>query len=50
MKEQNKPADELLEAIKTWCQKVEGKTLSGKELLERATNVLKSRIEERNER
>lgn len=43
-KETDKPADELLEAIKQWSERIEGKVLSSKELLSRATAVIKKRI------
>lgn len=44
MKEYDKPADALLEAIRQWYQKVEGRVLSQKELLAKATDVIKTRI------
>lgn len=44
MKEYDKPADHLLEAIKQWSKRIDGKTLSSKELLAKATAVIKERI------
>lgn len=44
MKERNKPADELLEAIKQWHERIEGVTLNPKQLLKEATDVLKERL------
>lgn len=43
-KETDKPADKLLEAIKQWSERIDGKTLSPKELLAKATAVIKERI------
>lgn len=43
-KETDKPADELLEAIKQWHQRINGVALSGKQLLKEATDVIKKRI------
>lgn len=43
-KETDKPADELIEAIKQWSKRIEGKTLSAKEVLAKATAVIKKRI------
>lgn len=43
-KEYDKPADQLLEAIKQWSKRMDGKTLSPKELLAKATAVIKERI------
>jgi hypothetical protein len=44
MKEYNKPADELLEAIKRWYEHTEGRTLKPKQLLAKATEVLQERL------
>lgn len=44
MKEFNKPADQLLEAIKQWHKRTEGKDLNSKELLALATKVIKERL------
>lgn len=44
MKEYDKPADQLLEAIRQWYKRVEGRVLSQKELLTKATDVIKKRI------
>lgn len=43
-KETDKPADALLEAIKQWHQRMHGVVLSGKELVSKATDVLKERV------
>lgn len=40
----NKPADGLIEAIKQHFQMVEGKTLTSKEILKVATDVIKRRL------
>lgn len=44
MKEYDKPADRLLEAIKQWHKRINGVDLTGKELLSEATKILKERI------
>lgn len=44
MKEQTKPADALLEAIKQWHERTDGVTLAPKQLLSEATKVLKERL------
>lgn len=44
MKEYNKPADELLEALKQWHKRTTGEDISAKELLAQATKILKERI------
>lgn len=44
MKEQDKPADELLEALRQWHKRTTGEDLSDKDLLAAANNVLKSRL------
>lgn len=44
MLEQNKPADELLEAIKQVVERSSGETPTPKELLDKATKVLKERL------
>lgn len=44
MKEQNKPADALLEAIRQWHKRTYGTDLNGDELLAEAVKVLKERI------
>lgn len=44
MKERNKPADALLEAIKQWVERTEGRTPDPKELLKEATKTLKERL------
>ncbi len=43
-KEYDKPADQLLEAIRQWYKNTEGRILSQKELLAKATAVIKGRI------
>lgn len=42
--ETDKPADRLLEAIKRWEEHMTGKTPNPKELLKKATDVLKERL------
>lgn len=42
--ETDKPADRLLEAIKRWEEHVTGKTPEPKELLKKATAVIKERL------
>lgn len=44
MKEFDKPADQLLEAIKQWYKRKDGVDLDSKQLLKEATNVIKSRL------
>lgn len=44
MKERNKPADALLEAIKQWHERMDGVTPTAKQLLKEATDVLKERL------
>lgn len=44
MKEYDKPADSLLEAIKQWHERTDGVTLQPKQLLAEATKVLKERL------
>lgn len=44
MKEFDKPADRLLEAIKQWHSRTEGKDLTAKELLKEANKILKERV------
>lgn len=44
MKETDKPADALIEAIKQWEKRTKGVVLSSKELLAKATNVIKERL------
>lgn len=44
MKEFDKPADRLIEAIKQWSERMDGVVLTPKEILKRATEVLKERL------
>lgn len=44
MKETDKPADRLIEAIKQWHERMDGVTLTSKELLKKATAVIKERL------
>lgn len=44
-KETDKPADELIEAIKQWYRRTEGKVLKSKEILSKATKVIKERLQ-----
>lgn len=46
MKEYDKPADALIEAIKQWHQRTYGKNLTSKELLAEATKILKERLDD----
>lgn len=43
MKEFDKPADRLLEAIKQWHKRINGVDLNEKELVKEATKIIKER-------
>lgn len=44
MKEFDKPADRLIEAIKQWNKRTKGVDLTEKQILKQATDVLKERV------
>lgn len=43
-KETDKPADQLLEAIKQWYKRTEGVALTGRQQVEKATKILWGRV------